>query len=131
TNGKIYAVGGTENGTAVEEYDPSTNTWTSRASLATPRDSPAVVAASNGRVYVIGGRDGTSNLSQVQEYNPATNSWSSQIGLATGRYGLGAAVATNGKIYAIGGALGAFSFGGVTAATEEGTLGSVTPTVTP
>src|SRR5436305_1126533 len=42
---------------AVEEYDPATNSWRSRAPLPTPRNH-AVGAAVNGKIYVIGGRVG-------------------------------------------------------------------------
>src|SRR5215470_9545503 len=41
----------------VEEYDPATNSWRSRASMPTPRDH-AVTGSVNGRIYVIGGRTG-------------------------------------------------------------------------
>ncbi len=65
TNGKIYAVGGTGwpgggpvcYGT-VEEYDPATDTWTTRASLPYCREYPGAVGASNGKLYVIGGVTG-------------------------------------------------------------------------
>jgi N-acetylneuraminic acid mutarotase len=65
TNGKIYAVGGTgvSGGApvchrAVEEYDPATDTWTTRARLPYCREYPAAVGASNGKLYVIGGETG-------------------------------------------------------------------------
>jgi len=93
--GKIYAIGGS---TAVEShrygfsalnevYDPMTNTWTTLASMPTPRRDFAIVAYQN-KIYCIGGIVGakpmdewglfySSVLSNVVEvYDIATNSWS-------------------------------------------------------
>ena len=62
-NGKIYAIGGVANRIApwipistVEEYDPSTDTWTRKTDTPMPRGfhSAGVV---NGKIYVIGGSD--------------------------------------------------------------------------
>jgi subtilisin family serine protease/N-acetylneuraminic acid mutarotase len=103
-NGKIYAIGGrgptvwSGQLATVEEYDPATDTWTTRASMPTPREGLGVAAASNGRIYAIGG--GTST---VQEYNPATDTWTTRASMPTARSHLGVATASNGKIYAIGG----------------------------
>jgi N-acetylneuraminic acid mutarotase len=65
TNGKIYAVGGTSWTTGgpvchatVEEYDPSADTWTTRASMPYCREYPGVVGTSNGKLYVVGGMTG-------------------------------------------------------------------------
>ena len=70
-----YSVG------AVEEYDPATNTWRSRAAIPTPRNH-ATAGVVNGKIYVIGGRvggafvsSGSSNVGIVEEYDPATDAW--------------------------------------------------------
>ena len=75
-NGKIYVVGG-DNSIGdtdirldtVEEYDPETNTWTTKASMPTGRGvmTNSIV---NGRIYVIGGQRGDNIVSTVQEYTP-------------------------------------------------------------
>src|SRR5437879_13515259 len=64
---------------AVEEYDPATNSWRSRAALPTPRNH-ATAGVVNGKVYVIGGRvggafvsSGSSNVSVGAEYEPAAD----------------------------------------------------------
>jgi N-acetylneuraminic acid mutarotase len=61
-NGKIYAMGGSftsgDDGpvmTIVEEYDPSTNVWTTRTSLPTALNR-ARLAVVKGKIYVISGR---------------------------------------------------------------------------
>ena len=112
-NGRIYAIGGAPSGhpsyrglSAVEEYDPATDTWRPKADMPTARTlfSTSVV---NGRVYAIGGF--TSGLggrfSTVEEYDPATDTWTRKAGMPTPRSMLTTSV-VNGKIYAIGGSIG-------------------------
>ncbi|MFC1792317.1 kelch repeat-containing protein [Planctomycetota bacterium] len=117
-NGKIYVIGGGPSEpsepnniffSAVEEYDPVTDTWTRKADMPTARGwmspSSAVV---NGKIYVIGGDvaivDGLFFLPipTVEEYDPAKDTWTRKADMPTIRDCL-ATVAVDGKIYAIGG----------------------------
>jgi len=74
-NGKIYLIGGYEwsNGTRMEisslteVYDPVSDTWTSKASIAAPVSYYASAVIDN-RIYVI-----TSNLNQI--YDAESDSW--------------------------------------------------------
>jgi N-acetylneuraminic acid mutarotase len=83
-NGKIYAIGGdseksgapTEFST-VEEYDPTSDSWTSMTQMPAKR---AAIAGDivNGKIYVIGGGYHTATgtlvvLSKVEEYDPAAD----------------------------------------------------------
>ncbi len=78
--------------------------WMTRTSMPTPRHSLGVAAASNGKIYAIGGwSEGQINVDTVEEYDPATDTWATHTSMPTPRSGLGVAVASNGKIYAIGG----------------------------
>jgi len=122
SNGKIYVIGGFYGPTyvpgtylaTVEEYDPATNTWATRASMPTARDGLGVVVASNGKIYAIGGQNVTDGyLAIVEEYDPATDTWATRASMPTARVGLGVAAASNGKLYAMGG------WSGSTAATVE------------
>ena len=94
---------------SVEEYDPATNTWRTRASMPTARNH-ATAGVVNGKIYVIGGRVGTafitsgsSNIDVVEEYDPASDAWgaprarmpSARSAMASGVYG--------GRIYVTGG----------------------------
>jgi len=101
-NDKIYTIGGfaANELSAVEEYDPTTDTWTRKTNMPTPRGalSSAVV---NGKIYAIGGGD-VYALSTVEEYDPVTDTWTRKANMLTARHALSTAV-VNGKIYAIGG----------------------------
>ena len=109
-DGKIYAIGGwgTEaQGWVLDKaecYDPLKDSWKSLKPMPTPRGELAVAAASNGRIYAIGGvvKAGTP-LSTVEEYDPRTDEWSTRTPLPTSRYCLAAVGASNDMIYAIGG----------------------------
>ncbi len=109
-NGKIYAIGGSDDSPAlakylgtVDEYDPVTNTWTTKSPMPTARSCYAAVV--NGRIYAIGGKGNQATYSTVEEYDPATDTWTSKSPMPTARWGH-ATSAINGKIYTIGGAEG-------------------------
>jgi N-acetylneuraminic acid mutarotase len=122
-NGKVYAIGGIDNGhqtvDMVEEYDPSSNTWATRASLPTPRSALAVATGANGMVYAIGGGSvpggPPSPVGVVEAYDPSLNAWSGRAPMPTARHSLGLVSAPNGRLYAIGGN----SLSGVTSVVEE------------
>lgn len=109
-NGKIYLIGGqtTAGGAgpfvnSVYEFDPGTQTWTTRAPMPTERGGGGATVY-NGRIYVAGGRPPRGNDFAV--YDPATNTWQTLPDLPTQRNHLGA-VTIGGKIYVIGGRFGA------------------------
>jgi len=115
-NGKIYAIGGSaatggnHPGLAtVEEYDPVTDTWTTKTDMLSRR-AYFSASAVNGKIYAIGGgRDlATSGLSTVEEYDPAADTWTAKTDMPTARFLLSTS-AVNNKIYAIGGAVTSWS----------------------
>jgi N-acetylneuraminic acid mutarotase len=112
-SGRIYAIGG-QTGffgsmprdclSTVEEYDPTTDTWTRKANMPTAR---ALLSTSilDGRIYAIGGVQRTDQdipISTVEEYDPATDAWAKKPNMLVVRFGLSTA-AIDGRIYAIGG----------------------------
>jgi N-acetylneuraminic acid mutarotase len=100
-NGFVYAVAGGFHLAKMEQYDPSTNSWTTVESLGTDRDDHGAAVA-NGKIYAIGGDDGSNLLSSVEEYDPSADTWSSVASLPTARSRLGAAE-VGGLVYSIGG----------------------------
>jgi len=103
-DGKIYAIGGGAaphmGSSAVEEYDPETDTWTRKADMPTPRAGLGVSVA-NGKVYAIGGAP--LGARAVEEYDPGTDTWTRKADMPTARFLLSTSE-VDGKIYAIGGA---------------------------
>jgi hypothetical protein len=77
--------------------------------MPTARRYLRVAAASNGKLYAIGGHNGSAYLATVEEYAPATNPWTPQYPMNYARANLGVATAPfTGQIYAIGGTDGSF-----------------------
>jgi N-acetylneuraminic acid mutarotase len=99
-DGKIYAMGPGLN----LEYNPTTDTWTNKTPMPTPRYSFGIAAVGN-KIYVIGGivsyYYGTNNgVNEV--YDPSTDTWQTKAPMPTNRTQMNAN-AVNGKIYLIGG----------------------------
>ena len=79
-NGKIYAIGGArvwpgQAVSTVEEYDPATDTWTTKAPMPTARRSLSTSVV-NGKIYAIGGKEATTGVAvaRVEEYDPGPTS---------------------------------------------------------
>jgi N-acetylneuraminic acid mutarotase len=110
-NGILYAMGGNvdsccpENVTAtVEAYNPTTDTWTTKAPMPTARwgiyNGTGVV---NGIIYAIGGTGSTPvPLNKNEAYDPTTNTWTPKADMPTARDELAIGV-VNGILYAVGG----------------------------
>jgi len=104
-NGKIYAIGGARGFPipglrTVEEYDPATDTWTTKSPMPSTRWALSTSVV-NGKIYAIGG-EAPEGLRTVDEYDPATDTWTRKASMTIGRYAFSTSV-VNGKIYAIGG----------------------------
>lgn len=119
SSGKVYIMGG-EGATPspnyfarVEEYDPNTNTWTTKANMLQKRymHTANVVTINGGaeRLLVIGGRGGWSGwpggyLKSAELYNPATNSWSyTATDMASYHYSHTSTVLDDGTVLVVGG----------------------------
>ena len=103
----------------VEVYDPTTDTWATRADMPTPR-SHMTVSAVGGKIYAIGGgarivagRSGKW-LPLLEVYDTATNRWARAADLPTPRSVMSSSV-VDGRIYVMG---GAFSRGSASSAEE-------------
>ncbi len=124
-NGKIYVIGGEsplfasqlknagENSilaenwsaqafeTTLEEYNPTSNTWTTKAPKPTGVSNTGAAVIAN-KIYVPGGYNGSTPLAVVEVYNPATNSWSSVASMPEARSGAAVAALSN-RLYVFGG----------------------------
>ena len=107
-NDKVYVIGGTDltlGGLSdVQEFNPDTSTWTTKASLPTPRGF-AAVAVWNNLIYVIGGVDyiqPESDLKVVEAYDPVTNAWMSKASMPTRRRGASTGIVAD-RVFVIGG----------------------------
>jgi DNA-binding CsgD family transcriptional regulator len=106
--GQVYAIGGdTADGvTGVDEvYDPSTDTWTRRASKPRPVRNVAA-AVLNDLIVVPGGYDASDQvISNVEVYDPQADAWSEVSPLPRPLCAYAIAV-LHGKLYLFGGSDG-------------------------
>ena len=120
-DGIIYAIGGLtpaqpyqkeNNGdcSAVEAYDPGTDTWTRKAEMPIPTRAMKTEAV-DGIIYAFGGRRSrkdkagvwqNSSEPDVYAYDPATDTWTRKADMPSTRAWFGSCV-LNGEIYAAGG----------------------------
>ena len=115
-NGMLYAIGdqslsssSSPSGilTTNEAYDPSSNTWITKAPMLTARHH-AASSVVNGKLYVIGGRvagiSPTINVDINEIYNPEKNTWTSLASMPSKRSGIAAAANFDSvSIYVFGG----------------------------
>lgn len=111
-NGKVYAVGGFDAAGApvatVEVYDPSTNSWTQRASLPAPLHHLNVAAVGD-RLYVVGALSGANftAVGTTLAYDPAADRWTAFTPMPSGTERGASGVAIVGtRIYVAGGLRG-------------------------
>lgn len=95
THGSLYA--------PVQIYDPVDDSWSTGASIPLPVSFASAVTLGDGRIYVMGGRDGGYNIvTNVQIYDPVEDSWSAGTPLPAARWA-GSAVERQGTIIFTGG----------------------------
>ena len=87
-NGKVLLVGGSQadgfhlgSSSSAELYDPQTNSWSTAASMRTPRSFHTATLLADGRVLVVGGVEASSEVSgnvvgSAELYDPAVDAWS-------------------------------------------------------
>ena len=111
---KLYALGGVPRGfttaeATLQQYDPDTDSWVLLPDMPFTRANH-MAASVNGRIYVIGGRDGligstSAPPSAVYEFHPHSGTWATRAGLPDPRVFL-AGGAIGKTIFAVSGALG-------------------------
>jgi len=119
---KIYILGGYSvnmlsqevSSNQLFEYDPTSNTYTEKASLPRATDDHVQVAYKDSLLYVISGWSNNGNIVDVQIYNPALDEW--QIGTPLpnlseyGAFGASGAMLDDTIYYAGGATVVGFNF---------------------
>ncbi len=78
--------------------------WVAKAPMPTARRGLGVAAASNSKIYAIGGYvENIGIVATVEEYNPATDTWETKTDMPAKRWDFAAVEAPDRKIYVIGG----------------------------
>jgi N-acetylneuraminic acid mutarotase len=111
-DGKIYVIGGNqERGIIIEEYNPTTNTWTKKTDMPGQGRFAAAAAVLKRKIYVIGGSYGGGQLatSTVFEYTPESDTWKELPDIPI-KVTETIVEVINNKIYIIGGAIGTFPY---------------------
>jgi N-acetylneuraminic acid mutarotase len=116
-NGSIYVIGGqtgqdaalTAHG-SLYRYNASNDTWTTLASMSTPRSHISdATFVYQGRIVVLAGQNAyESALSSNTAYDPATNSWTALTSLPAARFSGAGKLLANGTIVYSGGYNGGF-----------------------
>jgi hypothetical protein len=107
-NGKVYVLGGeipSGRADTVEEFDPATGLWTTKAGLMPTPASNICAAAIGTDIYIPGGFDSVGNfLATLQVYHTATDTWEivNTDPLPAAKLGPGCA-SLGGKLYVFGG----------------------------
>ena len=108
-NGKVLVAGGTTAGTSTasaETYDPSTKTWSSVASMTSPRSDFAACLMPDGRVLVSGGSGISGALATAEIYDPTTNGWTLAVNLSVARQDHQMTCLPDGRVLVTGGMQG-------------------------
>lgn len=105
-DGKIYAIGGSEDRNKITDkvdfYDTTTDEWHSVTPLPSPRDHIGV-STYDDRIFVVGGFDFYDNATnELLIYDPQMNRWKEGAPMPTPRGALTAEF-INGTLYAVGG----------------------------
>jgi N-acetylneuraminic acid mutarotase len=106
-DGKIYVMGGYNQTVALnvtEVYNPSTNTWETRAPMLEGVRGAAAAKGLNGLIYVFGGANETSpKTPAVQAYNTTSNTWTKKANIPFAVWMAGAVTGDDGRVYIVGG----------------------------
>ena len=108
-DGKVLVVGG-YNGSYVsnvELYDPTLNTWTTKASMSISRYNHTANLLQDGKVIIIGGYN-SGFLNSVEIYDPAANTWTTKLNLPISRNGHQSNILADGNILVTGGYNGSY-----------------------
>ena len=107
-DGRVLVTGGVAGDvvtTAVEAYDPATDTWSRMDHMGGPRAFHAAVKLADGKVLVAGGSAESANqfVSTAEVFDPATGSWTQVSSMSSVRGSPGAVLLADGRVLVAGG----------------------------
>jgi N-acetylneuraminic acid mutarotase len=88
---------------SAELYDPASGTWTTVASMNTPRMNHTASLLSSGQVLVTGGETGSGTTATAEIYDPVANTWTLVASLSVARQYQLASVLPSGDVLVVGG----------------------------
>ncbi len=103
-NNKIYIAGGEDlvrEDYVLEEYDPLTDQWTTKANIPVQRRM-AYGTAVDSLFYLVAGYSQTTTVSRLDVYNPDSNTWTTKSSLPMSLVDM-AVIGINNKLYVFGG----------------------------
>jgi hypothetical protein len=117
TNGDVLVLGGARPSehlfefhntlNVAEEYDPTTNTWTTLAQMLHARHHQTATLLPSGKVLVAGGAEETDlndhGINSSELYDPATNTWTAGAPMLSGRVNQTATLLPSGDVLVVGG----------------------------
>jgi hypothetical protein len=108
STGDLYAIGGLGPSntvlSSVEYYDPTTDSWSSVASLPQGVYNASATSDGEGHIFVFGGDNASGQpIDTVYRYTIATNSWDTASPMPVAASGTSAVDAAYGMIYVVGG----------------------------
>jgi N-acetylneuraminic acid mutarotase len=125
-DGRVLVAGGATGGNvspyapsaSVELYDPRSGSWTTTASMSTPRSEHTATLLLDGTVLVAGGKDSFTGptLASAEVYDPATGSWTAAGPMIQARAGHTATRLSDGRVLVAGGSASSDSFEGMASA---------------
>jgi len=109
-NGLLYVVGDTNPiaSPTFYSYAPGDNAWTARTAPGTGQFGATLIAARNGRLYLIGGGLGGLNpiTATVREYDPVADTWNAVTSLTNAAASGAAVITPSGRLLVYGGSTG-------------------------
>jgi hypothetical protein len=106
SNGDVMVIGGGNSNSlsSCELYSVANGTWSTLASMATPRSEHAVALEPKfGSIFVCGGYNGSSVVNSGEIYDAKNNSWKSMGNMSTARRNHTFTQLANGKFLVVGG----------------------------
>jgi len=106
-SGLLYVIGGNDRAgaalSAVQAYNPGTNSWAPKAGLPAARQGGNGAATIGGMIYVAGGKNAAGTLTRtLYAYNPGANSWTTRAPMPLAG-GCGGSAAIAGRLYVFSG----------------------------